>query len=265
MTERPIQPDDDAARSLRLAREVFSPSATARERVWAGLAVRAAGVAPAPGPAPPPAVKMRVAARRPAPSVLLAAGKSGLLVAAGFALGVWFSETRSAELAPPSAAQAGPAPAAPILPVAGAPLEQAELGPVLPSSAAVARAPAAPTHVPAPPARARASRQAKAARASASASSTQELVLLQRAERAIRAGDGELARSFIAELETRFAQTVWREEREAILVLAACVLAEPGAAENARSFSLRHPGSVYFDRIGSSCQLDTDGPRGGGH
>lgn len=84
----------------------------------------------------------------------------------------------------------------------------------------------------------------------------EELGLLQRAERAIRGGDGTLARSFIADLEARFPKTTWREERAAILVLAACALAEPGAERDARAFLERRSGSVYLDRIRAVCRFD---------
>jgi hypothetical protein len=102
----------------------------------------------------------------------------------------------------------------------------------------------------------------------------EELGLLQRAERAIRAGDGALARSFVAELEARFPKTLWQEERAAILVLAACALDEPGAEPAARTFLERHAGSVYFARIRALCRLGAlraeddpsrDGSASGGH
>jgi hypothetical protein len=86
--------------------------------------------------------------------------------------------------------------------------------------------------------------------------SGEELALLQRAERAIRSGDGALAHSFIRDLEVRFPKTIWREERDAVRVLAACTLDEPGAEERARAFLERRTSSMYHDRITTLCELD---------
>lgn len=80
-----------------------------------------------------------------------------------------------------------------------------------------------------------------------------ELALLQRAERAIRSGEGVLARSFLRELEARFPHTMWRQERQALSLLAGCLLAEPDAAGRAREFLARHSDSVYVDRIQALC------------
>jgi hypothetical protein len=116
------------------------------------------------------------------------------------------------------------------------------------------------------PERARATRSAQAL--------GEELNLLQRAERAIRARDGVLARSFIDELQTRFPETRLREERAAVLVLAACVLGEPRALADAERFLTQYPGSVYFDRVRALCNgtttnaapsPDADGSTSHGH
>jgi hypothetical protein len=97
-------------------------------------------------------------------------------------------------------------------------------------------------------------RLAREPQRAAPASMSEELSLLQRAQRAIRAADGALARSFIAELDARFPKTTWREERSAILVLAACALGEPSAESDAREFLRRYSASVYLDRIQMLCR-----------
>jgi hypothetical protein len=68
-------------------------------------------------------------------------------------------------------------------------------------------------------------------------------------------GDGALARSFIRELDSRYPTTVWREERDAMLVLAGCSLDEADASERARAFLRRRDGSLYVERIVSLCRL----------
>jgi len=89
----------------------------------------------------------------------------------------------------------------------------------------------------------------------------EELALLARAERAIRAGNATLARSFVAELEARFPKTALRQERAALLVLAACATGEPAAQTDAREFLGDHEQSVYVDRIRSMCELDRSAPQ----
>jgi hypothetical protein len=269
---------DDTIHSLRLAREVFSPSAVQRERVWTGLAARVPAAAPAARAARAPASRSRAVA-------LL---KSGLLVGMGFVLGYWFAETHERPPAPPPAAASAPlaaadAPAPPSPPPVAEPAPPPAAGTPEPAKSAPAEIAGAPRALarPAPGAESGADREpastapraarrtppasGDASNAGVSSPSAAELALLARAERAIRAGDGALARSFIDDLEARFPKTAWREEREAIVVLAACALGEPGAEREARIFLGRHAGSVYFDRIGTSCRLDANGTTRLGH
>jgi len=277
MTE-PTTPDDTMAR-LRLAREVFSPSAVQRERVWTGLAARV--------PASAPAARAAGAAARATPGAarVVALLKGGALVGMGFVLGYWFAETRAPLPAPPNAAAtasplagaSAPPLAAPVVepapaPAASAPdsapsapaeltrAARAVAGPAA-SAARTTRETDAETSTTAP----RAVKRAHTSSDAPSSTSAAELALLARAERAIRAGDGALAKSFINDLEARFPKTAWREEREAIIVLAACALGEPGAEREARIFLERHAGSVYFDRIGTLCRLDANGTTRLGH
>jgi hypothetical protein len=98
-----------------------------------------------------------------------------------------------------------------------------------------------------------------------------ELALLGRAERAIRAGEGALARSFLDELEQKFPASSLREERAAARVLAGC--AEVGSsagparqeAQAAATRFLSHSSSMYADRVRALCELGPhDGASGKG-
>jgi hypothetical protein len=94
----------------------------------------------------------------------------------------------------------------------------------------------------------------------------EEIALLQRAERAIRAGEATLALALLGELDRRFPAPSLREERSAALVLAHCVQSrgddagssqEREARARAERFLAEAPTSVYADRIRASCPLDT--------
>jgi hypothetical protein len=267
-------------RSLHTARDVFSPTREQRERVR--LALRARLAAEAGSGAPNVDRAASSMARRAVPSRrALALAKSGTLLGIGFALGFWFAERRiEGERVPPGAAvveDGAPSAGRPSAPGANAPslLRAAStVGavPALDGAAAGVAQSTEPQRVTTPPAKEApamgvASRAADASperrvfparqRSLATTASTlEELVLLQRAERAIRAGDGALARSFVAELESRFPKTTWGEERRAIRVLATCELEEPSAQSDARQFLRRHSASVYFDRVQTLCRLD---------
>jgi hypothetical protein len=92
---------------------------------------------------------------------------------------------------------------------------------------------------------------------------SEELALLRRADRAIRAGEAPLALSFINELDHRYPITTLLEERTAARVLAECALSELGARRRAELFLSEHRGSVYGDRVRRSCEveLSTGAPR----
>jgi hypothetical protein len=258
----------DVDRSLELARQVFAPSARHRERVLAQLATRGVlGSAAAGSPGAAPARAARWLGGR-----WLGLCRAGLFVSAGFALGYWFAETRAPEQsaalasAPAREARAADSPgvsAPPALPsnssaerVDG--LDMAPLGPAAPNEPSVTARHATPKRA------VQGQRRAHAARLPPPETETpgleserfaDELLLLQRAERAIRAGNGPLARSFIADLEARFPRTALGQERAAVLVLAACAASEPDAASAARTFITQHPNSVYLDRIRDACDL----------
>jgi hypothetical protein len=91
-----------------------------------------------------------------------------------------------------------------------------------------------------------------------------EVALLQRAERAIRAGEGALALSFLDELEREFPDSSLRVERDTARVLARCqVTRTSGAAEReaARRMALellsRGP-SAYARRLSELCGLPAE-------
>jgi hypothetical protein len=263
----------DVDRRLRLARQVFSPTDEQRERVRSALAsTLLAGRAATSGRGVPGARRLAVTLR------------AALLVGAGFALGVWFAETRHTEAgvtvtervrgAPDEVLGArpvseGPSPSEMLTPSALAPSIAA---PLAQGDAGASTAPGVASTDGARPVEARHganARRTNGSRAHArSASSTgdadsfqEELALLARAERAIRAGNATLARSFIAELEARFPKTALRQERAALLVLAACATREPTARREAREFLGDHGHSVYVDRIRSMCELESSAPQ----
>lgn len=83
-----------------------------------------------------------------------------------------------------------------------------------------------------------------------------ELLLLARAERAIRAGEGALALSLVSELDERHPRSRFGEERSAMRVLAECLLHEPPARVRAEAFLEEKPTSVYSERVRKLCGLE---------
>lgn len=281
----------DVDRSLRLARQVFSPSSESQTRVRAAVAARMGdsgsptlGRIGAGGAA-------ALSAGGALKSASVSALKASALVGVGFALGVWFTQTGPLEHTAPGAADHTPhralAPAS-SMPEGAPPSATPTHGQAPPSHPSAVPTPhgtvssRATTPLEPPGAdpqsgdsaspRVRAEASHPATRWSpASRHGTpkagpdadgfaEELALLQRAERALRSKNPALARGLIAELEARFPKTAWREERAAVLVLAGCALQEPHANAQARAFLERHATSVYIDRITSVCGLGASEP-----
>jgi hypothetical protein len=101
--------------------------------------------------------------------------------------------------------------------------------------------------------------RARAARP-APESLSQEVSLLDEAERSLGAGDVQRALALLSEHRARFPRAALREEREGLSVLARCVQARAGAREQetaareaARAFLARHPRSLLRARLEQAC------------
>ncbi len=87
---------------------------------------------------------------------------------------------------------------------------------------------------------------------------SEELDLLRRAERTIRAGNSLVALGLLRDLDQRFPKGQLLEERTAARVMANCQLADAGTAmAQGNAYLIAHPQSVYADRVRSICQLDS--------
>lgn len=252
-------------RTLATARQHFGAPLQARERVRAELAH--AGHWPASETRRgAPAARRLTSARAAGVSWPAAA----LLSALTFAAGYWVrgASNEPARLVPaepafvgtsPSSPRAQPAasassvaltPPAPVADVASAALEAAPRDGVSPRERRAEPA-LAPPRARAAPRRPRAVLPDERARAAGD-----ELDLLKRADRAIRAGEPELALSFLDELEHRHPKTRLAEERSAARLLAGCARADAEARARAAEFLRSHPTSVYSERIRELCELD---------
>ena len=78
--------------------------------------------------------------------------------------------------------------------------------------------------------------------------------MLQRARRALGAGNGLLALGIVSELDERFPKGVLVEERVATRVFSLCALERVSEARAVgREFLAHHPSSVYAERVRTSC------------
>jgi hypothetical protein len=194
------------------------------------------------------------------------------------------SESEASATIPPSAGAAstasvqGPAPerepmalATPSLTETNTPVVDTTLPHGRAPAARAARSPAAASRAPADSAP-RANRRAEAAPPEPVRESAfgEELALLQRAERAIRSGEPELALSFLDDIERRYPQTRFVEERAAARLMARCARREVGSRAEAEKFLSERRTSVYSDRVRALCDLEArgsawDGKRISGH
>jgi hypothetical protein len=82
----------------------------------------------------------------------------------------------------------------------------------------------------------------------------EELALLQRAERAVRADNAALGLALVAELETKYPRSKLLEERRAIELMANCAAGATDGATRAERFLREQPRSIYAARIETLCK-----------
>jgi hypothetical protein len=85
----------------------------------------------------------------------------------------------------------------------------------------------------------------------------EELVLLQRAERAVRAGNAALALALTGEFDQRYPRSRLVEERHAIELMAYCLAGATDSATRGARFAREYPTSVYAERIATLCPIAT--------
>ncbi|MEY4545739.1 MAG: hypothetical protein RL685_1934 [Pseudomonadota bacterium] len=174
----------------------------------------------------------------------------GALLALGFVSGYW---ARGIDAQPPPlpvrpALQHGPAELAPEPALDGAARLQLD---------SAKRTPAASSRPRGSSSVALRDTAAPAASPSAAPSSTRdELALLQRTERAVRADNSALALVLLGELEANYPRSELLEERRALELLAHCVAHASDSLQRAERFLREHPRSVYAERIGALCQAE---------
>jgi hypothetical protein len=248
--------------TLASARAAGAPAA-ARARVRARLEAGGAF-------ASPPAAAGAGAASNGVAALGVARSTVALLVGLGFGAGYWLGlhhpQAEPGAAAPSAAASMQPVAAAvPAAAVQNTPSSEPASPPetLTPASEANAAGTPAPRVAEAAPRRAH---RSAPPRAVPREGFSDEVALLQRAERALRAGQPELALSFVSELEQRYPESPFGEERGAARVMAECALSHTGALERAASFLRERPASVYSDRVRQLCAPEnSDGKRQPGH
>jgi hypothetical protein len=247
-------------RLLAVTRTDFRAPPAARARVRAALEARGEFARNTAGKATAPALRGAGIAQslrgHPAPRATAA-----LLAGLTFVAGYWLGGQRVHPGEPP------PLPAAVVARDEGPLLEPAETSRAEPAQL-IAPAGAEPA-IPATSTRPRARHRDAKARLNQEAFGD-ELTLLQRAKRALRAGTPELALSVLDELDRRYPKTRFVEERTAARLMARCAHGEPDARANAELFLRDRRSSVYSDRVRELCELEraaapSDGNGSAGH
>jgi hypothetical protein len=259
--------EDLERRVIQQAQSELAPSPAIRERHEAALLARIARDLPLGSDVSGLRALGRPAAGTPWFGF---SGLPGRMLGVGLAVGVlvgsWVGYSlgqRRADLDARRAASAAPLPAdvapaaPPPEPIAAPPAASAEPGSV-PSESPVT----SPTQVaasaiaePIPAGSGRPPKRAvRAAPRAAESSLAEELAMLQRARRALGAGNGLLALGIVSELDERFPKGVLIEERIATRVFSLCALDRvPEARAVGREFLARYASSVYAERVRTSC------------
>jgi hypothetical protein len=247
----PERQDDIVSRHLTRAWQSWAPSPDLDARVRARLTSSTAATLGAMG------LGAATGAGRPSPwASLQASGKLGALVGAGL-VGVGFLSGYLAH----SSASPSPEPLRAAPAVVGVAAPSADIPPMVAAARPIAEPP--PDALDAPPEPAESSRK-RAPRAAPSPAATpspvspnEELVLLQRAERAVRADNAALALALIDELEARYPRSTLLEERSAIELLAHCRSGATDASARAARFLGQHPQSLYAGRVRELCPAES--------
>ncbi len=257
-----IDPDRNLETTLKLARMLAEPSMADGARVLSALQ---SGLAASPDAGGATRASSRVQPRAAAASKPALQGAAlpqlitvGVVAAAlGFAAGWGLRDTtRSADPAPREMSSLPPAPMnePETMPESAPPAE-----PTLPAERDEPGASAAATPAAAATTKPRANKPAhKPAQRVAPAQDSTEFFeavnLLRRAQRAVNRGEGQLALSLLAELDTRFDGKTLREERQATRALALCASGDVEAATRvARELARVAPSSIYAARLRLSC------------
>ena len=86
-----------------------------------------------------------------------------------------------------------------------------------------------------------------------------QVKLLARADQAIRAGEGQRARTLLRKYRSRHSGNALAQEAEGLQIMADCVANRPSARRHAAQFIARHTGGKMEARIRSLCTLNAAG------